>query len=371
MNSILVTGGAGFVGSHTCLLLLEKGYVVFILDSFVNSSPEAIHKISLILKEKNIDIKEKFFLIKGDINNRSDIERVFKVSLKLSKKIEAVIHFAGLKSVFDSVLNPILYWENNVIGTINLLKIMEKYNCKNIVFSSSATVYKTQLNKILNEKDICEPINPYGNTKLSIEKILNDIFCSQPLDWRIACLRYFNPVGAHESGLIGENPLGKPQNLYPLITKVGIGKLKKLKIYGSDWPTPDGTAIRDYVHVIDIADGHLLTLDYLLKDKPQILTLNLGTGKGISVLEFIKIFERVNNVEIPFKFVNRRRGDNAFVVADNSLAKSILNWAPKKNIVDICRDGWKWQLKNPDGFLPVNFNQEIASFDKLNIKDPI
>ena len=350
MKSIFVTGGAGFIGSHTCLLLLERGFTLFILDLFSNSSQKSLQRVSLILSRKGIDIKEKIFLVEGDIKNKNDIEKLFKMSLKLNKTIEFVIHFAGLKSVAESVENPLMYWENNVNGTINLLKVMEKYNCRNIVFSSSATVYKAKSNAPLLENDICEPVNPYGNTKLTIERLLKDIYNSDPSKWRIASLRYFNPVGAHESGLLGEDTLGKPNNIYPLITQVAIGNIKEIKIFGSDWPTVDGTGIRDYIHIMDLAEGHFAALDYLLKEKPQFLTLNLGTGIGTSVLELIRCFEKVNNVKIPFSFDNRRLGDNAFVMADNSLAKKILNWIPKRNINDICRDGWNWQLKNPNGY---------------------
>ena len=350
MKSILITGGAGFIGSHTCLLLLEKGYVIFVIDSFINSSDKSIQRISDILKKQGINTEGRIYLIKGDLKKKCDIEKVFEMSLKLKKNIKSVIHFAGLKSVSDSVKTPLKYWENNLNGTINLLKVMEKYNCKNIVFSSSATVYRAQANKLLGEDDICEAVNPYGNNKLTIEGILKDIYKSEPSQWRIASLRYFNPVGAHESGLIGENPLGIPNNLYPLITQVAMGKIKEIKIFGSDWQTADGTGVRDYIHVLDLAEGHLLALDYILKDSPQILTLNLGTGIGTSVLELINNFEIVNKVEVPFSFGERRKGDNAFVVADNSLAKSILNWRPKRNIIDMCRDGWNWQLKNPNGY---------------------
>ena len=233
---------------------------------------------------------------------------------------------------------------------LTFLSLMSKYDCNNIVFSSSATVYKANSEKFLCENDICEPINPYGYTKLIIERILNDLHKSNPSKWRIASLRYFNPVGAHKSGLIGEDPLGKANNIYPRITKVAIGKLNEIKIYGSDWPTHDGTGIRDYVHVMDIAEGHLSALNYLLKEKPQNLIVNLGTGKGTSVLELINTFQEINGVKIPFRFVERRPGDNSFVVADNSLAKSILNWEPKRDIKDICRNGWSWQLKNPNGY---------------------
>jgi len=350
MKSILVTGGAGFIGSHTCLLLLEKGYVVFILDSFFNSYKKSLGRISFILKNKGININEKIYLINGDIKNLGDIEKVFKMSIDLNKEIESVIHFAGLKSVFESVINPLIYWDTNVGGTINLLKTMKKFSCRNIVFSSSATVYKSKEKSELNENDVCVPVNPYGHTKLTIEKFLKDTYQSSPNEWRIACLRYFNPVGAHESGLIGEDPLARQDNLYPKITKVAFGKIDSIKIFGSDWPTKDGTCIRDYIHVMDVAEGHLLVLNYLIEENPQFLTLNLGTGKGTSVLELIRNFEKINNVRIPFIFDERRLGDNAYVVADNSYAKSILNWIPKRTMDDICRDGWNWQMKNPNGF---------------------
>ncbi len=350
MQSILVTGGAGFIGSHTCLILLEKGYEIFVIDSFVNSSAKSIEKVLLILKGKAIDSADRIHLIKGDIKNLDDIEKIFQISQKLNKKIEAVIHFAGLKSVSESIYAPFSYWENNVIGTINLLKIMQKFNCRNIVFSSSATVYKAKSESLINENDICDPINPYGYTKLTIERILRDLYNSESSQWRIACLRYFNPVGAHESGIIGEDPLDNPNNLYPQITKVAIGKLNEIKIFGSDWLTKDGTGVRDYIHVMDLAEGHLLALNYLLKEKPQNLIINLGTGKGTSVLELIKVFQKVNKVKIPYSFTNRRPGDKAFVVANNSLASSILNFKPTRNIEDICRDGWNWQVQNPNGF---------------------
>ena len=350
MNSILITGGAGFIGSHTCLLLLEKGYEIFVIDSFVNSSSKSLEKVLLILKRKGIDARKRMHLIRGDIKNSNDIEKIFQISQKLKKKIEAVIHFAGLKSVSESILEPFSYWENNVFGTINLLKIMRKFNCRNIVFSSSATVYKAKSERLINENDECAPVNPYGFTKLTIERILRDAYKSESTKWKIACLRYFNPVGAHESGLIGEDPKGRPNNLYPQITKVAIGKLDEIKIYGSDWGTNDGTGVRDYIHVMDLAEGHLSALNYLMREKPQIITVNLGTGKGTSVLELIKVFEKVNKVKIPYIFADRRPGDNAFVVADNLLASSILNFKPIRNIYDICRDGWNWQLKNPNGF---------------------
>ncbi len=350
MNSILVTGGSGFIGSHTCLILLKHGFEIFVIDSFINSSSNSLKQILIILKKMKIDAEQRLHFFKGDLKNERDIDDIFIAASMKDKPIDSVIHFAGLKSVNESILNPLNYWENNVFGTINLLKIMTKYNCKNIVFSSSATVYSAKNDQLLKENDICKPVNPYGNTKLFIEKLLKDLHLSSPNNWRIACLRYFNPVGSHKSGLIGEDPLGKPNNLYPQITRVAIGKLKEIKIFGSDWPTPDGTGIRDYIHVMDLAEGHISALDYLKKEKPQILTLNLGTGRGTSVLELIRIFEKVNKVKVPFSFVERREGDQANVVADNCLAKSILNWHPKRDIEDICRDGWNWQLRNPNGY---------------------
>ena len=350
MKSIFVTGGLGFIGSHTCLLLLKRGYDIFILDSFINSSEKIIEKILLTLERETLYLNEKIHLIKGDIKNKDDIEKVFKLSSKLKKRILAVIHFAGLKSVFDSTLKPLTYWENNVFGTINLLKTMKQYKCKNIVFSSSAAVYKTQSKKLLNEIDVCEPINPYGYTKLTIENILKDVFKSEPLEWRIACLRYFNPIGAHEFGLLGEDPIGKPNNIFPQITNVAMGKLNDIKIFGYDWPTPDGTGVRDYIHVMDLAEGHLSALDYLINERPQILILNLGTGLGTSVLELIHTFQKVNNIRVPYELKGRRDGDSAIVVADNALAKSLLNWRPKRNLEDMCRDGWNWQLKSAKRF---------------------
>ena len=350
MNRILVTGGAGFIGSHICLLLLEEGFEVVVIDSFVNSSKKSLKRVLSIFNKIKPEKVNNLIIIKGDLRNIDDINKVFESSKKENKPIEAVIHLAGLKSVRESFLQPLRYWENNLISSINLLKIMNQFNCRNIVFSSSATVYKNKSNELLGENDICEPVNPYGETKLAVDNFLKDLYQSNPTEWRIASLRYFNPVGSHPSGLIGEDPLGEPNNLFPQITRVASGALEKIKIFGSDWPTTDGTGVRDYIHVMDLADGHFSVLEYLLNKKPQFLTLNLGTGKGTSVLQLIKIFEKVNKVAIPISFENRRPGDNAFVVADNSLAKLILNWTPKRNLETICEDGWNWQLKNPKGY---------------------
>lgn len=349
-KAILITGGAGFIGSHTCLLLLEKGYEIFVLDSLENSSSKSLKNVLLILEKKNINFKERLYFVKGDLRKQSDIKKVFEMSLKYKKFIEGVIHFAGLKSINESNLNPLRYWEFNVLTTINLLKVMKDFDCKNLVFSSSATIYNSESDQLISENRPLDPKNPYAKTKLTIEKILDDLYQCSPNEWRICSLRYFNPIGAHSSGLIGEDPKGRPNNLYPQITKVAIGSQKNIRIFGNDWPTKDGTGMRDYIHVMDLAEGHLLALEYLFRKDPQILKLNLGTGKGTTVFELIKKFENINKVKIPFVIVDRRKGDYGIVVSDNSLAKSLLNWTPKRDIEEMCRDGWKWQIKNPKGF---------------------
>lgn len=350
MNNILVTGGTGFIGSHICLLLLEKGYELFVLDSCINSSSNSLKRIDKILENQKLDVNSKLHFIKGDLRNKSDIEKIFNYALENKKPIQGVIHLSGLKSIIQSNKNPIDYWDFNVLGSINLINIMNKFNCKTIVFSSSATIYQQQENTLIKENQSLNPKNPYGVTKLVVEKLLNDVFLSDPENWKIANLRYFNPIGAHASGLIGEDPIFLNTNLFPQITKAALGKIKKIKIFGSDWPTSDGTAVRDYIHIMDLAEGHILALQYLKNEKPQISSFNIGTGHGTSVLELIKIFEKVNNVTVPYIFDLRRVGDNAFLVADCSLAKSLLGWTPKRSISDMCVDGWQWQVKNPKGY---------------------
>ena len=349
MNNILITGASGFIGSHICLLLLEKGFHICAFDSFVNSSPRALENVLKILQNNKINAESRIQIIKGDIKNKQDINKTFERCLKLDNPIQIVIHLAGLKSVYESTIDPLRYWENNVIGSINLFQTMNKYKCKTIVFSSSATIYESNEENIKEDQKL-KAINAYGNSKLAIEEILRDVYFSDSLNWRIACLRYFNPIGAHSSGLIGEDPKSKVNNIYPKITKVAIGDMDEISIFGSDWPTKDGTCVRDYIHIMDLAEGHLSALNHLINEKPQILNLNLGTGLGTSVLELINTFQKVNNINIPYKFKDRRNGDQAILVADNSLAKSVLNWKPEKNIEDMCRDGWNWQLKNPNGF---------------------
>ena len=348
MKTILVTGGTGYIGSHTTLELLKKGYRVIILDSLVNSSEKVINKINLLLNDKNL--KNKFTFIKGDLSEAKLLEGIFEGSKERGSPISSVIHFAGLKSVSESVSNPLKYWDKNVGGSINLFKIMEKYECRTIIFSSSATVYQIKGNSFLRESSPIQASNPYGQTKVAIESLLNDIYLNSQNNWKIVNLRYFNPIGAHDSGLLGEDPIGIPTNIFPIINKVAINEIPKLQIYGNDWPTHDGTGLRDYIHVMDLADGHIAAMEYLEKNKSQIINLNLGTGKSTSVLDLIKIFEQVNKVKIKYEFVSRRKGDHGVVIADNSLAKSLLNWEPKRNIYDMCKDGWNWQINNRKGY---------------------
>ncbi len=350
MNSILVTGGSGFIGSHTCLTLLENGYFVYVVDTFQNSSPKSLERVKQFLKSKNLDVSERIQIFQIDIRDENSLKNIFIEASNLGYPIQSVIHFAGLKAVAESVENPLLYWDNNVKGAITLLKVMEQNNCKTIVFSSSATIYGYAGDESIVEASKISPINPYGSTKAAIENLLNDVFNKNKTDWKIANLRYFNPIGAHPSGLIGESPLGEANNIFPIILDVAIKKNEFFKVFGKKWPTNDGTGVRDYIHVVDLAEGHLKTLEYLESNNAQILNLNLGTGIGTSVLDLIKSFEKVNNIKIPYKIVEPRKGDASFVVADNNLARKILNWNPKRTIEDACLDGWKWRCSNPNGF---------------------
>ena len=348
MSKILVTGGAGFIGSHTCLALLQKKYKIVVLDSFVNSSHISLERVKKLSKISNFNDIE---IIQGDLRNFDLIDNIFSKSRLENYPIAAVIHFAGLKSVSDSIINPLDYWDNNVFSSINLLKAMKKNNCRNIVFSSSATIYAySNDKKPITENSLIRPVNPYGNTKAVIEKILENLSDSCSQEWRIANLRYFNPIGAHSSGILGEDPLGISNNIFPLILQVAAGKIKELKVFGNDWPTVDGTGVRDYLHVLDLADGHILALEYLLSNKPTIINLNLGTGKGCSVLDLISCFEESNKIKVPYVFSERRPGDVPYVVADNSKALNTLNWQPKRTLKEMCVDGWKWQKNNPNGY---------------------
>lgn len=333
--SILVTGGAGYIGSHTCVQLLEAGHKVVIVDNFDNSHPEVFNRLEQITGRTAI--KEA-----GDIRDREFIESVIR-----RHKCTAVIHFAGLKAVGESSEQPLYYYDCNVVGTLRLLEAMRATGVKSLVFSSSATVYGDPHYLPLNETHPLSATNPYGRTKLMIEEILRDLYASDN-EWRIAILRYFNPVGAHESGLIGEDPKGIPNNLMPIIAQVATGRREKLSIWGNDYPTVDGTGVRDYIHVIDLAAGHLKALAKL--DHPTCLTVNLGTGNGYSVLEMIKAFEHVSNKKIKFDIAPRRTGDVASCYADPSHAEEVLNWKAHKNLREMCSDMWNWQTKNPDGY---------------------
>ena len=349
MKNILVTGGAGFIGSHTCYHLLEKGYEIFSIDSYINSSRESLKRINKLFK-RNKNFKNKLNVYEGDLRDEDFLNKIFKEAINHKKRIDAVIHFAGLKSVKESFYNPLQYWDANVNSSINLLKVMAKYECKKIVFSSSATIYGQSKKLKIDESCILKPINPYGTTKMVIEKLLSNLNTKSEADWKIANLRYFNPIGAHSSGLIGELPLGVPNNIFPLITNVAIGNFDELRIFGNDYDTKDGTCIRDYIHIMDLAEGHTRTLEYLNNNESQTLNMNIGTGSAVSVLDLVNTFQEVNKIKIPYKFVQRREGDVERLVADNTLMKSTLNWTPKKNLVDMCRDGWKWQSNNPKGY---------------------
>ena len=342
MSIILATGGLGFLGSHICLEILESGLDVLVVDSLINSSLDVIKRIEKILSTKNNSKVGKLFFRKGDIRNYEFLNNIFKEFLVLKKPIHSVIHLAGLKSVGNSIVDPLNYWDVNVNGTLNLLKVMKKNNCNNIVFSSSATIYESKIKKKIEENSELKPINPYGNTKLVIENLLNDIYKSERYKWRIANLRYFNPVGAHSSGHLGEDPKNNVNNLFPSVFDAVHKHIDFLPIYGNDWPTKDGTCVRDFIHIMDLAEAHVLVLNYLIKNEPQNLKLNIGTGKGVTVLEVVNTFIKEINLDFKYKFVHRRKGDYPEVVADNSLAKSILKWEPKRNLLEMCNDSWNW-----------------------------
>ena len=350
MKSILITGGTGFIGSHTCITLLENGFRVIIFDSLVNSSYLVYERIKIFLKDKLDNIDDLLIFKKGDIRDEDTIKEVFEYAKLRSFLIDGVIHFAGLKAVGESVIKPLQYWDVNIKGSISLLKVMQKYGCKTIVFSSSATIYGEGSPYPLPESTKIKPKSPYGDTKASVEVLLENIFSSSNDSWRIASLRYFNPIGAHRSGLFGEFPSDKPNNIFPFICRVATGEYDELKIFGNDWPTKDGTGVRDYIHVMDLAEAHKSALNFLIKGKPQFVKVNIGTGKGKSVLELVKTFEKVNKCKIPFVFVKRRKGDAPFIVAQNDLAISLLNWYPKMSFEDMCIDGFRWQRNNPNGY---------------------
>ena len=333
---ILVTGGAGYIGSHTVILLIETGYEIVIFDNFCNASKEAVKRVEKI-------VNKKITTIEGDVRNRNDLQKVFK-----AHKIDAVIHFAGLKAVGESVEQPLKYYDNNVNGTAVLCEVMAEHACRSIVFSSSATVYGDPHTTPIDENFPLSATNPYGRSKLFVEEILRDLYVSDK-SWKIVLLRYFNPVGAHESGTIGEDPNGIPNNLMPFIAQTAVGKREYLSIFGDDYTTHDGTGVRDYIHVMDLADGHVKAIDKI-KNFTEVMTINLGTGKGYSVLDMVKAFEKASGKTVPYKIAPRRAGDIAKCFANPSYAKKILGWEAKKGIEEMCEDSWKWQSSNPNGY---------------------
>lgn len=334
---ILLTGGAGYIGSHTCVELLKAGHDVIIADNLSNSNEEVLARL------KTITGKDVPFY-KVDIRDREGLRMVFS-----ENDIDAVIHFAGLKAVGESVKLPLKYYDNNITGTVELCRVMNEFGCKKIVFSSSATVYGVAEKMPLTEDMPLGAINPYGRTKLFIEYILNDLCIADP-EWSVSLLRYFNPIGAHESGLIGEDPKGIPNNLMPYITQVAVGRLKELQVFGNDYDTVDGTGVRDYIHVVDLAKGHVKAVEWVAKNN-GCDAVNLGTGNGTSVLELVKAFEKASGVTVPYRIVGRRAGDPAKVYADATKAKKVLGWQAEYGINRMCADNWRWQHNNPNGYV--------------------
>ncbi|MFZ5463121.1 MAG: UDP-glucose 4-epimerase GalE [Pseudomonadota bacterium] len=334
--TILVTGGAGYIGSHTCVELLTVGRDIVILDNFCNSSPRVLDRIGRITGRRPA-------LVEADLRSRSALDAVFR-----THAITSVIHFAGLKAVGESVAQPMRYYENNVAGSLNLFQAMAAAGVKTLVFSSSATVYGDPARVPIREDAPLAPTNPYGRTKLMIEDMLRDIGRTDPA-WRVALLRYFNPVGAHASGLLGEDPAGIPNNLMPFIARVAVGRLPELLVFGDDYGTPDGTGVRDYIHVVDLARGHLAALD-VLERHGGVFAVNLGTGRGYSVLEMIRAFERASSRTIPYRIAPRRPGDVAACYADPALAARLLGWRAQRGVDEMCADTWRWQSGNPMGY---------------------
>ncbi len=335
-KTILVTGACGYIGSHTCVALAEAGYSLVALDNLRNSSRTALQRVERII-ERSIPFFE------ADVRDRSALDATVQ-----AHPIDAVIHFAGLKSVGESIAQPLAYFDNNLSGTVTLLQALQAAGVKRFVFSSSATVYGDPQTVPIPESAALSTTNPYGGSKLMVEQVLNDLARSDPA-WAIGILRYFNPVGAHASGLIGEDPNGVPNNLMPFVAQVAIGRLPRLSIFGDDYPTPDGTGVRDYVHVMDLARGHVAALDHLFESDAGF-TVNLGTGQGYSVLDIVRAFEAASGRPVPYQIAARRPGDIAVCYADPSQAKTLLRWQAQLGLADMCADHWRWQSQNPDGF---------------------
>ncbi|MBF1164832.1 MAG: UDP-glucose 4-epimerase GalE [Dechloromonas agitata] len=334
--NILVTGGAGYIGSHTCVELLAAGHAVTVFDNFCNSHPESLARVGRIAGRE-------VTLVRGDVRDRTALVRALQ-----SSRAEAVIHFAGLKAVGESVEQPLAYYDNNVVGTLRLLEAMRETGVRSLVFSSSATVYGDPLRLPLTEDHPLSATNPYGRSKLMVEEILRDAYRADPA-WRFGILRYFNPVGAHPSGLIGEDPQGIPNNLMPFVAQVAIGRREYLNVWGDDYDTPDGTGVRDYIHVVDLALGHLAALDYL-REHADCVAINLGTGRGYSVLEMVAAFAQASGRPVPYRIAPRRPGDIASCYADPALAERLLGWKAERGVDAMCVDGWRWQSGNPQGY---------------------
>lgn len=337
MSVILVTGGAGYIGSHTCLALLRGGYEVVVMDDFSNSSPLALDRVQALAARKLRAVA------RADVRDRAALKAVFA-----AHPIAAVIHFAAKKAVGESVRMPLAYYDNNLGGLLALVEEMAAHEVKRLVFSSSATVYGDPVSVPINEDFPTSATNPYGRTKLMSEEILRDVAAADPA-WKMVLLRYFNPVGADESGMIGEDPHGLPNNLMPFVSQVAIGKLAQLQVYGDDYPTVDGTGVRDYIHVVDLARGHVCAVDRF-DALPTVTTVNLGTGRGYSVLEVVRAFETASGCKVPYRIVPRRPGDVAACWANPALARSVLGWWAERDIDAMCRDAWRWQQGNPDGY---------------------
>ena len=338
--SILVTGGAGYIGSHTCIALIEAGYDIVVFDNFSNASLESIRRVEKI-------VHQTIPVIEGDIRNKEDLSKVFNTFA-----IDTVIHFAGLKAVGESVEQPLKYYDNNITGTIQLCEVMAAHGCKSIVFSSSATVYGDPHTTPIKEDFPLSATNPYGRSKLFIEEMLRDLYRADNT-WQIILLRYFNPIGAHHSGTIGEDPYGIPNNLMPFIAQTAVGKRTCLSVFGDDYDTHDGTGVRDYIHVVDLADGHVKALN-IIENISKVMTINLGTGVGYSVLDVVKAFEKSSKKEVPYCIAPRRDGDIAKCFADSTYAKEILGWEAQKGIEQMCEDSWRWQSNNPNGYKETN-----------------
>ena len=334
--NILVTGGAGYIGTHTLVELLDRGHDVVVVDNYVNSHPESLDRVREITGKT-------FPFYEANVCDEAALDRIFD-----ENKVDCVIHFAGLKAVGESCAKPLMYYRNNLDGMLSLISSMRRHDVKRIVFSSSATVYRSDAGMPVDEESPLGCINPYGWTKFMGEEILRDVAKAEP-DWSVVLLRYFNPIGAHESGKIGEDPNGVPNNLMPYITQTALGRLKELHVFGNDYPTPDGTGVRDYIHVVDLAEGHVAAIEYA-RDHTGCEAFNLGTGEGYSVLDIVHAFERVNHIKVPYEIAPRRAGDPPTVYAKVGKAETMLHWKARRTLDQMCADSWRWQTQNPHGY---------------------